>query len=101
MSILPPQDLITLRQTDVVTNLEDRMDSLKAATGLGGGGAHQKEAGGEEPVAGQKGPGTVEEPYDQGNAEGSDGAPAKEGTMGGGGLDDAKKKAEELLGKGS
>lgn len=70
MSILPPQDLITLRQTDVVTNLEDRMDSLKAATGLGGGGAHQKEAGGEEPVAGQKGPGTVEEPYDQGNAEG-------------------------------
>ncbi|CAD6591234.1 MAG: hypothetical protein ASARMPRED_005273 [Alectoria sarmentosa] len=100
MSILPPQDLITLRHTDVVSKLEDRMDSLKAATGLSGGAQQQQQQqSGEEPLAGQKGPGTVEEPFDQGNAEGSDGAPAKEGVSGG--LDDTKKKAEELLGKGS
>ena len=48
------------------------MDSLKAATGGLSGGAQQQQQqqSGEEPLAGQKGPGTVEEPFDQGNAEG-------------------------------
>ena len=47
------------------------MDSLKAATGLSGGAQQQQQQqSGEEPLAGQKGPGTVEEPFDQGNAEG-------------------------------
>ena len=67
MSILPPQNLLTLRHSDVVTNIEDKMDSLKSATGLSTDPAQKS---GEEPLSGQKGQGTVEEPYDQGNAEG-------------------------------
>lgn len=75
MSILPPQDLLTLRHSDPVTNIESQMDSLKAAAGLGAADSSsassaQKAASGEEPLSGEKGRGTVEEPYDQGNAEG-------------------------------
>lgn len=98
MSILPPQDLLTLRDSDIVTNIGDQMDSMKSATGLSSNTDASRKSG-EEPVSGLKGEGTVEEPYDQGNAEGSEGAPAKEGMSGA--LDGAKKKAEELLGKGS
>ncbi len=101
------------------------MDSMKSATGLS---TDPSQKSGEEPLSGQKGEGTVEEPYDQGNAEGelsphcltdrlggglslwivligilvyvgSEGAPAKKGMTGV--LDDTKRKAEELVGKGS
>lgn len=50
-------------------------------------------------MSGETGQGTVEEPYDQGNAEGKEGAPAKEDVTGA--LDGTEKKAEELAGKGS
>ncbi|KAL9076946.1 MAG: hypothetical protein Q9161_000579 [Pseudevernia consocians] len=96
MSILPPQDLLTLRHTDLVSNIETKMDSMKSATGLS---TDPSQKSGEEPLSGEKGQGTVDEPYDQGNAEGSDGAPAKGGMNGV--LDDTKRKAEELMGKGS
>lgn len=43
------------------------MDSLKSATGLS---TDPSWKSGEEPVSGEKGQGTVDEPYDQGNAEG-------------------------------
>lgn len=68
MSILPPQGLLSLRHADIVNNIEDKMDNIKSATGLSTDDPSQKS--GEEPLAGQKGRGTVEEPYDQGNAEG-------------------------------
>lgn len=70
MSILPPQDLLTLRHSDIVSNIEDKMDSMKSATGLGSNTDDASLKSGEEPVSGQKGQGTAEEPYDQGNAEG-------------------------------
>ncbi|KAL9133419.1 MAG: hypothetical protein Q9175_005396, partial [Cornicularia normoerica] len=96
MSILPPQDLLALRHSDIVADIEDKMDSMKSATGLS---TDPSRKSGEEPLSGQKGQGTVNEPYDQGNAEGSEGAPAKQGVTGL--LDDAKRKAQELMGKGS
>ncbi|CAF9907846.1 hypothetical protein IMSHALPRED_006513 [Imshaugia aleurites] len=92
MSILPPQSLLALRHSDPVANIEDKMDSLKSATGL-------SQKSGEEPLSGQKGQGTAGDPYDQGNAEGNEGAPAKEGMTGV--LDDTKRKAEDVVGKGS
>ena len=67
MSILPPQDLLSLRHTDLVSNIENKMDSMKSATGLS---TDPSQKSGEEPLSGQKGEGTVGEPYDQGNAEG-------------------------------
>ena len=67
MSILPPQDLLTLRHTDLVSNIETKMDSMKSATGLS---TDPSQKSGEEPLSGEKGQGTVDEPYDQGNAEG-------------------------------
>ncbi|KAM0801241.1 hypothetical protein BDR22DRAFT_888555 [Usnea florida] len=74
------------------------MDNSKTATGLN---AESKDTdlalqSGEEPISGEQGRGTVDEPFDAGNAEGSEGAPAKEGMTGV--LGDAKKKAEELVG---
>ncbi|MCJ1453178.1 hypothetical protein MMC28_003524 [Mycoblastus sanguinarius] len=72
------------------------MDTLKSATGLSTTTTPSQQSG-EEPLSGETGKGTIEEPYDQGNAEGSDGAATKEGM--GGALDDTKKKAGELTGK--
>lgn len=60
MSILPPSDLLTLR--DNIT----AMDALKSATGN----PSQKLSSGQEPVSGEQGKGSVGEPFDQGNAEG-------------------------------
>lgn len=80
MSILPPRDLLSLRRADVVTNLEDKMDGFKSATGLSNSSTDDssqndsfqksKSQSGEEPLSGVKGQGTVEEPYDAGNQEG-------------------------------
>lgn len=72
MSILPPQNLLTLRHADIYTNLEDKMDSIKSATGLSTGtdDSSQSSKSGQEPVSGEKGKGTLEEPYDLGNQEG-------------------------------
>lgn len=63
MSILPPADLLTLR--DNIT----AMDALKSATGN----PSQKLSSGQEPVSGEQGKGSVGEPFDQGNAEGEGG----------------------------
>ena len=62
MSILPPTDLLTLRDHPVTPITE--MDALKTAT------TSQKLSSGQEPVSGEQGKGSVEEPFDQGNAEG-------------------------------
>lgn len=77
------------------------MDASKTATGLNANSSTSTDTdlsrqSGEEPLSGEKGRGTVEEPFDAGNAEGSEGAPAKEGLTGV--LGAAKRKAEELVG---
>lgn len=58
------------------------MDSMKSATGLSSNTDASRKSG-EEPVSGLKGEGTVEEPYDQGNAEGELVFPGKWGRAGG------------------
>lgn len=75
MSILPPQDILTLRNEDLVSNIEGKMDGLKPTTSSSGSsssgvGADLSRKSGEEPLSGVKGQGTVEEPFDQGNAAG-------------------------------
>lgn len=73
MPILPPRDLLTLRHTSLTTNLQDKMDALKSATNTGSStttSTDPSRLSGEEPLSGEQGKGTVNEPFDQGNAEG-------------------------------
>ena len=67
MPILPPRDLLTLRHTSLTTTIQDKMDALKSATNTG---TDPSRLSGEEPLSGEQGKGTVNEPFDQGNAEG-------------------------------
>ncbi|KAK3166827.1 hypothetical protein OEA41_009952 [Lepraria neglecta] len=67
------------------------MDALKNATNVGTTTTSQQS--GEEPVSGDKGQGTISEPYDQGNQEGKEGAGPKEGMSEA--LDDTKKAASD------
>ena len=75
MTILPPSDLHNLRSSDLTTNIQDQMDASKAATGLNANSSASTDTdlsrqSGEEPLSGEKGRGTAEEPFDAGNAEG-------------------------------
>ncbi len=76
MSILPPSDLLTLRHdANLVTNIEDKMDDMKAAAGLSTsttttGTSSSDSQSGQEPLSGEQGKGTVGEPFDAGNQAG-------------------------------
>ncbi|KAL2048261.1 hypothetical protein N7G274_000172 [Stereocaulon virgatum] len=67
------------------------MDALKNATNIGTTTTSQQS--GEEPVSGEKGAGSINEPYDQGNQEGKEGAAPVEGM--GEALDDTKRTASD------
>ncbi|KAL6721768.1 hypothetical protein ACLMJK_000873 [Lecanora helva] len=69
------------------------MDALKTATNTSVGKTTPSQQSGEEPISGEKGAGTVNEPFDQGNAAGSEGAPPKEGLKEA--LEDTKKAARD------
>ena len=73
MTILPPRAIHSLRSSDLTTNIQDQMDTLKQATGLNANSSTDTDLArqsGEEPLSGEKGRGTAEEPFDAGNAEG-------------------------------
>ena len=75
MTILPPADIHSLRSSDITTgtNIQDQMDALKKSTGLNANSSADTDLtrqSGEEPLSGEKGRGTAEEPFDAGNAEG-------------------------------
>ena len=72
MPILPPRDLLTLRHTSLTTTIQDKMDALKSATNTRSSttSTDPSRLSGEEPLSGEQGKGTVNEPFDQGNAEG-------------------------------
>ncbi|MCJ1275048.1 hypothetical protein MMC21_002848 [Puttea exsequens] len=72
------------------------MDTLKDTARAGT--ATTSQESGQEPVSGEKGTGTATEPFDQGNADGKEGAPPKEGVSGV--LDDVKKAASDAVNKG-
>ncbi|KAK0507766.1 hypothetical protein JMJ35_009655 [Cladonia borealis] len=71
------------------------MDALKNPTNLGGTSTTSQQSG-EEPVSGEKGTGTATEPYDQGNAEGKEGAAPKEGMAEA--LEDTKDASANIMG---
>ncbi|KAG8530444.1 uncharacterized protein KY384_004946 [Bacidia gigantensis] len=64
------------------------MDALKSATKV-----DSKLQSGEEPISGEKGQGTAEQPYDQGNAEGTEGKDV--GELSSSAIQDAKQKVTD------